>query len=238
MTAAAQRRRFGPDTRRRALYAKIAVARKQLALAEDTYRDMLADRYGAASAAELTYTEIDDLLAHFKHLGFKPTRKAGRRTVAGSPEAAKARALWISLYHLGVVRDASERALSAFGERQTGKAALQWIRGDWFKVIEALKDWAARPLDRGGAGVDWSSIPGIGDNPRARVLEAQWRRLAALGWAKVDSTFALAGWLQAAGFTAGREDQAQLDPETADRAIAHLGRIIRARLQTAKETQT
>ena len=35
-----------------------------------------------------------------------------------------------------------------------------------------------------------------------------------------------------------RLDQTQLDPEVADRAIAHLGQIIRARLQTAKETQT
>jgi phage gp16-like protein len=177
---------------RKALYAKIAAARKALGIGEEAYRDLLAQLFqGVRSAKDLSVPDLDSLVGYFKAQGWtpappktKPPARAGTRALADAPEAKKARALWISLYHLGVVRSPAESALAAFGRRQTGKAALQWIRGDLHKVIEALKDMAARE-----AGVDWSVHPmdkrlarGVPD--RLRVVWAQWEALVAAGAAE------------------------------------------------------
>lgn len=59
--------------------------------------------------------------------------------------ARKARALWISLYQLGEVHNASDQALEAFAKRQLGCEKLAWARqSDAYKLIEALKSWAER----------------------------------------------------------------------------------------------
>jgi phage gp16-like protein len=49
-------------------------------------------------------------------------KKAGEPAAADHPFAAKARALWISLYHLGAIDNPSEQALEAFARRQLGSA--------------------------------------------------------------------------------------------------------------------
>ncbi|MFP3944395.1 MAG: phage protein GemA/Gp16 family protein [Alphaproteobacteria bacterium] len=156
------------DTRRRGLYGKIEVAKKQLGLDDDAYRDILVHLFAVRTRTSLNIAQLEELVRHFESLGFRPRSKAG---TAGRPEHAKMRALWLSLYHLGLVRDPSDRALSAFarrvtGGKQTGVAALTWVRGaNAYKVIEALKEWGTRD-----AGVTW------GSNPREDVLRAQMDR--------------------------------------------------------------
>ncbi len=59
--------------------AIIHIARQQLALEEDEYRDILQSITGKASAAELDWKGRKLLLDHFKNLGFKVVaKKAGR----------------------------------------------------------------------------------------------------------------------------------------------------------------
>lgn len=174
---------------RRARLAKVHIAKKQLQLDDATYGATLARLFkGITSAADLTDRQLDELLEHFKRQGFKaPKRKprrAGNRPMADSPEAKKLRALWLSLYHLGVVRDPSETALAAYVKRTTGVAALQWLKDDkGMQAIEGLKKMAER------AGVDWTKaglgawepyLPAESHEPFA-VVVAQWRRLLALG---------------------------------------------------------
>ncbi|MBF0247139.1 MAG: regulatory protein GemA [Alphaproteobacteria bacterium] len=190
-------RKFKTVGNRTGLIAKIKIGQKDLGWDDDTYRDVLSLRYdGKTSATQLTYPELEDLLEHLKESGFKPKRKAPTRAgtlkLADGDEERKMRALWISLYHLGVVRDPAEAALVRFaqrvsGGRDRGKQALQWLNiNEAQKVIEALKAWAVRD-----GGVSWEPYrrfigSGVNDfeaihQPRARVIEAQWRILLQLG---------------------------------------------------------
>lgn len=103
----------------------------------------------------------------------------GKRHLPGGPHDAKLLALWISGYHLGVVREPGAEALASWICRQTGLSSAKWARPQQTAAcIEALKDWLARD-----GGVDWSPYehhPGHdrpSDNPRARVIEAIWKRI-------------------------------------------------------------
>lgn len=173
---------------RRALYGKIEIAKKSLGLDDGTYRAILAQRYGKESRTAMTDGELVDLVEHFKARGFKPKKARTGRPLAGGAEQRKMRALWLSLWHLGLIPDPSEEALAGFarrvtGGKDTGIAALQWLHGqDAFKVIEALKERATR--DGGVRWVPYKDAAGnvTGFNSRARVIEAQRRKLRSLGY--------------------------------------------------------
>lgn len=62
-----------------ATLAKIHIAKKELALDDDTYRAVLKNVAGKASAKDLTTAEAFKLLEHFKRIGWKPKSKAGKR---------------------------------------------------------------------------------------------------------------------------------------------------------------
>lgn len=132
--------------RKRAMFAKINIARQQLAIAEDDYRQILLEETGEISLKTLGEAQLEKVLARMTRLGFRALPKAGAKSPAAQhPMARKARALWISLYHLGVVHNPSEQALEAFAKRQLGCDKLVWARqSDGFKLIEALKVMAMR----------------------------------------------------------------------------------------------
>ncbi len=132
----------------------------------------------------------------------KGPARAGARKLAAGEVQAKLRALWIAGWHLGVVRNAEEAALVAFVRRVTGGqdrgiAALEWLSIEQAsRAVEALKALLARE-----AGVSWEPYRAIVDGksvavekPRARVLEALWRRLHERGAAQIRDTAALAAW--------------------------------------------
>lgn len=168
---------------RRAAVVKVQIARKELRLDEAAYRAMLERLTGRTSSADCTDAQLGLVLDEFKAKGWKPrvvaggrTGKAPPRTAAQSPVAKKARAMWISLHQLGVVRDPSEKALEAFGRRQLGVERLQWAsQSHGALLIEALKAMAER------AG--WSqSVEGwLGTDPvkviKANLIRAQTARL-------------------------------------------------------------
>lgn len=130
---------------RRAMLAKINIARHQLAMAEDDYRQILFDETGKSSLRACSEGELDRMLARLKALGFQPLPKAGGKSAAQHPMAKKARAMWISLHQLGVVQNPSEKALEAFARRQLGCERLVWARqSDAYRLIEALKAMASR----------------------------------------------------------------------------------------------
>lgn len=137
--------------------AAIHVARKQLGLDEDTYRAMLRRLTGKESAAALTERERQAVVEELRRRGFKSVSKGTRKRLEG-PFAKKFQALWIAGWNLGVVDDRRDEAMAAFVKRQTGIDQLRWVRDaeDAARAIEALKAWLARPVEKGGAGVDWS----------------------------------------------------------------------------------
>lgn len=132
---------------RRAMLAKIHVARKELAIVEDDYRQILVDQTGHLSAKDCSDAELAKVLDALKDKGFKPKSRSPRtgQQRADHPMARKARALWLSLYHLGAIRNPDEAALDAFACRQLKVERLQWSnQSHGYKLIEALKDMAAR----------------------------------------------------------------------------------------------
>lgn len=132
-------------SRRHSMIGKIHVARKELMMDEDDYRQILLDETSKHSLTECSDTELEKVIARLKKLGFKPLPSRFGKATAQHPMARKARALWISLYHLGVVRNGSEEALEAFATRQLGCERLVWARqSDAYKLIEALKQMAER----------------------------------------------------------------------------------------------
>ncbi|MDZ4308400.1 regulatory protein GemA [Allopontixanthobacter sp.] len=143
---------------RRSMYAKAQIAKKQLAMDEDDYRQLIFDEAGTFSLTQCSDAQLEKVLNRLKGLGFKPLPKAGAARPAMHPMARKARALWISLYHLGAVRNSSEQALEAFARRQLGCERMEWARqSDAFRLIEALKamatrhGWHQRAVDGGRA---------------------------------------------------------------------------------------
>lgn len=170
---------------RRAAVVKVQIARRDLGLAEDDYRSILERLTGKTSAAACSDTELGRVLDEFKAKGWiaarrvekaQPSDRAAKSKPADHPAAKKARALWLSLWNLGEVRDPSEAALEGFARRQLKVDRLQWAdQGQTYKLIEALKAMAER------AG--WSQdVSGVGPTIVVRVLkgrlvEAQWRRI-------------------------------------------------------------
>ncbi|MCY1266046.1 hypothetical protein D9M69_305060 [compost metagenome] len=55
------------------LLSKIHIARQQLGLAEDVYRQKLQGMFGKDSSKDLNPRQAEQLLAEFKRLGWKPT---------------------------------------------------------------------------------------------------------------------------------------------------------------------
>ena len=128
----------------------IHIAKGQLKLDEDTYRHMLTEIGGKDSTKKMTKSELVAVFEHLKTLGFKtaPAKASGKLKQADDAQSRKIRSLWLTLHDLGAVRNASERALAKYVERQTGKSALQFISTeDASRVIETLKKWQQRVED-------------------------------------------------------------------------------------------
>lgn len=172
MNAVAKSARFAPHPHRRAMIAKVHLASKQLGLDEDTYRSVLHQVTGHMSAADCSEAELSAVVEHFKARGFAPLarpKKRGRPAAADHPAAKKARALWISLGHLGAIDNVSEQALEAFARRQLKVTALQWAdQALCYKLIEALKAIAQRHgWEQGGFP------PGDGPSQKLRTLKVR-----------------------------------------------------------------
>lgn len=127
---------------RRSMIAKINIARQQLAMNEDDYRQGLLDLGVPGSLRECSDAQLARVIDWLKTKGFRPL--PGKKA-ASHPMALKARALWISLYHLGAVHNSSDAALETFAKRQLGCERLQWAKqSDGYRLIEALKAMALR----------------------------------------------------------------------------------------------
>lgn len=210
------------SSQRRSMIGKLHVAKNQLAMAEDDYRALLQRSAGVMSAAEADIAGLDRALKAMEGLGWKalpPTRrKSGKssstRRPADHPVARKARALWISLWQLGAIDNASEQALEAFAKRQLGCTALQWAdQSQCDRLIEALKAIAIRH--------GWKATGSIAVLKRD-LCRAILARLVEIGhvpaqWSLKDAMFRLFG----------EEDFRELDVEHLTRAAGELGRMLR-----------
>ncbi len=227
-----------------ALLAKIHVGKKQLGLDDDTYRDMLERVTGKRSAKGLSVTKLELVVTEMEKAGFKPVKKAikkapkraGTRPMADGELARKIRALWISLYHLGIVANPTESALAKYVARQAKVSALQFLRNNQAdRVIESMKKWAER-----AGKVDWSGYKiGAGTvyRPRQRVIEAQWQILRDRGVHKFESDWhaacALAPYCCGIVGIKAKLGLINFTDEQLDQVMEVLGKQIRASFKVA-----
>ncbi len=156
MSAAA---RFAPNPVRRAMMAKLHLAKKELGLGDEDYRAILARVTGKSSSADMTDAQLDAALAEFVRLGWKPkpaTRsgsdlKAGRRASAARPAAPDGRR---------IDGRPSSSAPSAADHPVARKATAMWISLYNLGAVRnpsnsALEAFAARQL--GVAKLQWAN---------------------------------------------------------------------------------
>jgi phage gp16-like protein len=181
---------------RRAMIAKINIARQQLGMVEDDYRQMLLDTTGRLSLRECSDAQLDTMVAALKGKGFRALPKGkpkGSKGAAEHPVAGKARALWISLWQLGVVHNPAEEALEAFAKRQLGCERMAWMRqSEGYRLVEALKAM--------GRKAGWTMHDRTTGKPlgpamlRASLCEAILIRLKEAGLAPADWWLRDAAW--------------------------------------------
>jgi len=128
----------------------IHVAKRNLALDDDTYRAMLRAQTGKESCSDMSMSQLEAVAEHLRSRGFaeRPGKGAARppQKLADDPQSKMIRHLWLTLRDMaGGVRNSSERALAAYVKRQTGVERLEWLNTHQAaKVIEALKKWVKR----------------------------------------------------------------------------------------------
>ena len=128
---------------RKMLIAKVHVAKKALALEDDSYRALLRRVTGVDSAARCTDVSLVAVLDEFKRLGFEAPKKKR----SDKPHVRLIYALWADLKPY--LTSPTEEALRGFVFRQTGVRAPEWLNPSQAnKVSEGLKAWLKRERDK------------------------------------------------------------------------------------------
>ena len=135
---------------KRGLITKIHVAKAQLKMDEDSYRNLLQRVTGTNSCTSMSVQQLESVMDEMKAKGFK-TRKApsGRRLSPKSKgtEIDKVRAIWITMFQQGFVRDGSESALDAYVSRMVNISHVGWLKDESLaQVLESLKNWHRREM--------------------------------------------------------------------------------------------
>ncbi len=127
--------------------AKIHIAKKELGLGDDSYRDIMARVCNAkTSAKELNTNEADLLLTEFKRLGWKPKTKKQHKKKADNRQVRYIYALWNLLKKQGAVYAETPHAFCEVMLKQRGDknppSHVEWIKdqNDLNHLIEILKD--------------------------------------------------------------------------------------------------
>jgi phage gp16-like protein len=150
-------------TTRYNLIAQIHIAKKALALDDETYRIALQAATDKSSCSAMNLSELNEALKHFKKLGWKPAQGNKKYSPRSSNKPKyekdmidKIRAIWIDMFKEGFIEDGSEQALSTWVKRTTSRInggigidQAEWLRGREnqqlaFKVLESLKQWQKR----------------------------------------------------------------------------------------------
>jgi hypothetical protein len=231
MTAAtAMKARAPSDPARTAELAAIHVAKKNLALTEDSYRGLVSrfTKNRTDSSALMTSAERQDLIEYFRRVGFAKTKSKTPkdRRADYRPQAEKLKSLWYALYELGVVHNREQEGLEAFVCRHTNIPVMRWnFQTHLSKAIDCLKAWCDR--------VGYQPKPYRDDLPCPQqgkfwpgLINAQWTRLTALG----TPAPTLLMWMRGIGINVA--SVSMLTDEQAKEVVKALGRFIRARSES------
>ena len=127
------------DSRKREL-AQIHIARSDLHLQEDEYRQLLRDVTGKASSADLDAAGRAKLIAHFKRCGWASKHKP-------FTQAEKIEWFWRKLTEAGALNNPTPAGLLAYiaSTRHLDISHVRFLPvKDASAVIESLKAWLKR----------------------------------------------------------------------------------------------
>lgn len=159
------------------MLATIHIAKKQLGLEDDDFRDVCERVTGKRSTRDMSEPQRIKLVEHFREQGFKPISKGARKSLEGK-FATKLQALWIAGWNLGVFRNNDDKAMIAFVQRQTGIDAIRFVRylDDATKAIEGIKGWIERKVGpvwhEPSIGITWRKTDG------GKIASVQWSILS------------------------------------------------------------
>ena len=132
----------------------VHIGKRELQLRDEAYRNLLEEVTGQRSSRGLNDFKLSKVVDRMKKMGFVPISKSNpkpkpRRTRAS--ESEKVRAIWITMYKQGFLRNGSDQALDAYVKRMTSKInglgvdQLSWLNSDQaYYVLEVLKRWHYR----------------------------------------------------------------------------------------------
>lgn len=167
-------------SQRGAALAKLHIAKKEMAMSDDAYRQVLA-RHGAPapdhSARDMQIAQIDAVLKELLGKGWKPTQtgrtsgavpagkkyspKTRHKTSLQTTKADALRAVWVGMAKAGYLRDGSDNALLSWVRKQSACAgkpidAIEWINQDDTlanTLLHRLKGWRKRLQTMAAKGV-------------------------------------------------------------------------------------
>lgn len=125
--------------------AQIHIAKKDLGMSDDEYRDLMMTICGVDSSSKLDATGRAKFLSHLKKCGWQTKSRSGKKNRPLSPQGKKLYSLWQQLHAAGLVADRKFSALEAWTKAQTGVDKLEWLNDSQAgQCIESLKAWLAR----------------------------------------------------------------------------------------------
>lgn len=126
----------------------IHVARKKIGMDDETYRNLLKDRFGASSSKGLSAQERRQLLDHFKKLGFKVVSKHVKPTIKPELQALldKIEALLADMKLPWAYLTAHKPGQPSMLKRLAGVDQISWANADGLRaIIAALTNRQANP---------------------------------------------------------------------------------------------
>lgn len=116
-------------TNRKKVVAQIHIARKQLALDEDTYRQMIATVTGGKrSCSDCNVAELHQVLQHLKDRGFKARPKKRVAQHPGTPHNLDREPMLQKVEALLAEMKAPWSYADAIAKQQTGIAKVAWLK--------------------------------------------------------------------------------------------------------------
>jgi phage gp16-like protein len=139
------------------LLAKIHIAKKELNLSDDTYRDILYRKFRVGTSAALSNSQAMVLVHHFKDLGWQPKTKPkkyddqkGDVYSATPAQKRKIEAMWHDLYR----GNEETKHLRQFLWNHFKISDIRFLDKDKaYDVIEAMKSMTRRRQDTETRGI-------------------------------------------------------------------------------------
>lgn len=131
------------SSQRRGLLAKVHIAKKELGLLDDDYRDILGREFGVTSSAALADRELENLVSYFKSKGWKNRKPEDRGKKSAAQVAALKERIGQEVLHSEMTADRMRGLVRKF----CGVDDLQWC-GDAVRLKKLLAV-IGNMLDRG-----------------------------------------------------------------------------------------